>query len=119
MSLYVIFGLIALLVSFAAVGLILPRRTAVSAPAAKPAPQAPPEPQPVQSQQPLLTVRQDDPVVAELAGLLRRHLDMLPQNYDAIPAWERLVEDTVRVLTRNKLAPVAKLAAERQCATTH
>jgi hypothetical protein len=44
---------------------------------------------------------------------------MLPQNYEAIPAWERLVEDTVRTLVHHKLAPVAKLAAERQCATTH
>ena len=35
------------------------------------------------------------------------------------PDSERLVEDTVRTLTRHKLAPVAKLAAERQCATTH
>jgi hypothetical protein len=119
MSLYVIFGLIALLVSLAAVGVILLRKAAVLAPAAKPAPQAPPKPQPVQSLEPLLTVKQDDPVVAELAGLLRRHLDMLPQNYDAIPAWERLVEDTVRTLVRHQLAPVAKLAAEQQAATTH
>jgi hypothetical protein len=116
MSLYVIFGLIALLVFLAAVGLILLRKAAVLAPAAK---LAPPEPQPVQSLEPLLTLRQDDPVVAELAGLLRRHLDMLPQNYDAVPAWERLVEDTVRSLTRHQLAPVAKLAAEQQAATLH
>jgi hypothetical protein len=117
MSLYVMSGLIALLASLAAVGLILLRKAAVSAPAAKPIPQAPPEPQSVQSLEPLLTVRQDDPVVAELAGLLRRHLDMLPRNYDAVPAWERLVEDTVRTLTRHQLAPVAKLAAEQQAAT--
>jgi hypothetical protein len=119
MSLYVISGLIALLVFLVAVGLILLRKAAVLAPAAKLAPQAPPEPQPVQPLQPVLTVRQDDPVVAELAGLLRRHLDMLPRNYDAIPAWERLVEDTVRTLTRHQLAPVAKLAAEQQAATLH
>jgi hypothetical protein len=116
MSLSVIFGLIALLASLAAVGLILLRKAAVSAPAAKP---APPEPRPVQPLQPVLTVRQDDPVAAELAGLLRRHLDMLPQNYDAVPAWERLVEDTVLSLTRHQLAPVAKLAAEQQAATMH
>jgi hypothetical protein len=119
MSLYVMSGLIALLVSLAAVGLSLLRKSVVLAPAAKPAPQAPPEPQPVQPLQPVLTVRQDDPVVAELAGLLRRHLDMLPQNYDVIPAWERLVEDTVRTLLRHQLAPVAKLAAEQQAATVH
>jgi hypothetical protein len=71
--------------------------------------------------QPVLMIGQDghDALVAELAGLLRRHLDMLPQNYEAIPDWERLVADTTCALTRNKLAPVAKLAAERQCATTH
>jgi hypothetical protein len=118
MSLYVLFGVIALLASLVAVGLIS-RKAAVLAPATRPVPQAPPEPQPVQPLQPVLTVRQDDPVAAELAGLLRRHLDMLPQNYDAIPAWERLVEDTVSSLTRHQLAPVAKLAAEQQAATLH
>jgi hypothetical protein len=93
-----------------AIGLLL-LLNAVQSRTAKPATQL----------QTILAIRPegDDTLVAELAGLLRRHLDMLPQNYDAVPAWEQLVEDTVRSLTRHKLAPVAKLAAERQCATTH
>jgi hypothetical protein len=115
MSLQFILGLVALLASALTLGLLLLRKAVALKPAAKPAAQ----PEPVQQPLPALTVREDDPVVAELAGLLRRHLDMLPQNYDAIPAWDRLVDDTVRALTRNKLAPIAKLAAERQCATTH
>jgi hypothetical protein len=115
MSLQFILGQVALLASALTLGLILLRRAVTLKPAAEPAAQ----PEPVQQLLPALTVTHDDPVVADLAGLLRRHLDMLPQNYDAVPAWERLVEDTVRVLTRNKLAPVAKLVAERQCATTH
>jgi hypothetical protein len=97
------------------IGLLLLRKAVVPARATKPAPPALPAPRPT------LMIRQDghDVLVAELAGLLRRHLDLLPQNYDAISVWERLVDDTVPALTRHKLAPVAKLAAERQCATTH
>jgi hypothetical protein len=113
MSLQFILGLVALLVCSLAIGGMMWRKAAALTPAEKP------KPQPVQPLQPVLNVRQDDPVVAELAGLLRRHLDMLPQNYDAVPAWERLVEDTVRTLIRHQLAPVAKLAAEQQAATMH
>lgn len=60
-----------------------------------------------------------DQLIAELSGLLCRHIDMLPQNYDEFPAWDRLVEDTVSVLTMHKLIPKGKIAAERQCATLH
>jgi hypothetical protein len=105
------------LISSAVIGLIL-LADAVQARFAKPASR---QAQLPAASQPLLLIRPDghDALVAELAGLLRRHLDMLPQNYEVIPAWERLVDDTVRALVHHKLAPVAKLAAEHQCATTH
>jgi hypothetical protein len=111
MSWQFLLGVIAVpFISSFAIGLLL-LLNSVQSRVAKPAPQP----------QPTLPIRQEgnDALVAEMAGLLRRHLDMLPKNYDAVPDWERLVEDTVRTLTRHKLAPIAKLAAERQCATTH
>jgi hypothetical protein len=106
------------LISVFIIGLIL-LPNAVPARGARPAPRRVWLPKAASQPVPMIGQDGHDALVAELAGLLRRHLDILPQNYEAIPAWERLVEDTVRTLVHHKLAPVAKLAAERQCATTH
>jgi hypothetical protein len=56
-----------------------------------------------------------DRLIAELSGLLARHLNALPVNYREFEDWRALCDDTVKTLTRHNLLPLARAAAERQC----